>query len=122
MTSMKPPVTTATISWLTSTDSAPLVLEEGHDGYIRTPIPMSPEVGSGWVEMFPLGEFGIRNSGDRNSRNSGDSIFNCEGHRGRYRLVNFMHVGQNLRRMRFWLRTDRAAGFRCRSHKHMSGF
>jgi AraC-like DNA-binding protein len=54
MTAMKSPVTTATISWLTSGDSAPLILAEGHVGYSRTQIPLSPEIGSGWVEMFPL--------------------------------------------------------------------
>lgn len=51
---MKAPLTTATINWLTSSDSAPLILEEGHDGYNQTTIPMSSEMGSGWVELLSL--------------------------------------------------------------------
>jgi len=54
MTAMKSPVTTATIRWLTSGDSPPLSLADGHDGSGRIPIPMLPEVGYGWVEMYPL--------------------------------------------------------------------
>ena len=54
MRSMKPPVSTATINWLTSSASAPIILEEGHDGYSRTQIPMPPEMGSGWIELFSL--------------------------------------------------------------------
>ncbi len=54
MTPMKTPVSTATIKWLTSSDSEPLILAEGFDDSGCTQIPMSPDVGSGWVEMFPL--------------------------------------------------------------------
>jgi AraC-like DNA-binding protein len=54
MTAMKSPVTTASINWLTSADSAPLILPEGHDDISRTQIPMSSDAGSGWVEMFSL--------------------------------------------------------------------
>jgi len=54
MALMKSAITTATVNWLTSTDSAPIILEDGHDGYSRTQIPMSPEVGSGSIELISL--------------------------------------------------------------------
>lgn len=54
ITAMKSPIATTTINWLTSSDSAPLILEAGHDGYNHTPIPMSPKMGNGWIELILL--------------------------------------------------------------------
>ncbi len=51
---MKSPVTKFRINWLTSSDHPPLEADPGWPDIVKTPIPMSPDVGSGWVELYPL--------------------------------------------------------------------
>lgn len=47
-------VKNATINWLIS-ETAPILLDEGHDGFSRTTIPMPDHAGGGYLEFLPLG-------------------------------------------------------------------